>query len=38
LGLGLEEAIIYSALYHHNIAYGKVPTKSAYVMEVKTSM
>jgi hypothetical protein len=38
LGLEIEEAIIYSVLYYHNIPHGKIPTKSTYVIQVKTSM
>ena len=38
LGLEIEEAIIYSVLYYNNILRGKIPTKTTYVIEVKTSM
>jgi len=38
LGLEIEEAVAYPVLYYHNIAHGKIPAKSTYVIEVKTSL
>jgi hypothetical protein len=38
LGLKIEEAIIYSEVYYHNLPHWYVPTKSTYVIEVKISM